>query len=366
MRKLMIRGLLAAAVLATVMGLSGCGGDASSAPLASEKGPPAVPVEVAAVTMGELAPAYSATTNLEAEREAKVMAEVPGEVVAVLVEEGDHVAAGQVLARIDGARAAIELRQAKGVVDRLANDAKRNEELIERHMISRDAYDRTRFERDVQVAAVGLAANTLEKTEIRAPYAGVITRRWVKQGQWLKVQDVAFELADFSQLKARVHVPERVSGLIRPGQPVRFTADALGGREFTATIARVSPVVDRGSGTVGATIEVANPDESLRPGLFVRLAINYERISSAVLVPKSAVVSDIASTHVYVIEKSKAKKRAVTLGLENGSSVQVTSGLEPGMTVVTVGQQSLKDGDLVDVVRPAEIVAASQETAALN
>lgn len=366
MRKVLIRGVLATALALSVNALSGCGGDASSAPLAKVEAAPGVPVEVAPVTTGALAPAYSATTNLEAEREALVKAEVPGEVVAVMVEEGDHVAKGQVLARIDGARAAIELRQAKGVVDRLANDTRRNEKMIERHMISREAYDRTRFEHDVQKAAVGIAAMSLEKTEIRAPYAGVITRRWVKQGQWLKVQDTAFELADFSELKARVNVPERASGLIKPGQPVRFTADALGTREFTATIERVSPVVDRASGTVGATIVVQNPDETLRPGLFVRLAVNYEQIADAVLVPKSAVVSTDGTSHVYVVEKAKAKKRSVTLGLENGSDVQIVSGVTPGMTVVTVGQQSLKDGDAVEVVKSADIVAASAKTVSID
>src|SRR5205085_2623377 len=155
-----------------------------------------------------------------------------------------------VLARIDATKQAIELRQVQGMVDRLEHDAKRNERLVERHMISREAYEQTRYQQDEQRAAAGLAAVTLKKTEIRAPYAGVVTRRWVKEGQWLKVQDLAFDLADFDNLRARVNVPERASGLIKPGQPVAFSADALPGMKFAATVERVAPVVDRTSGTV--------------------------------------------------------------------------------------------------------------------
>lgn len=373
MRNLLIRGGFALGFAAFVPLMAGCGADAGAktaataeakqAPKADQA--PAVPVEVAAVAAGPLAPSYVATTNLEAEREAQVRAEVAGTVVDVLVEEGDRVAAGQVLARIDNEKQAIELRQVESVLKRLDHDAKRNERLAERRMISREALEQTQYEQDVQRASAGLAAVTLRKTEIRAPYAGVVTRRWIKQGQWLKLQDPAFDLADFDTLRARVNVPERASGLIKAGQPVAFTADALAGRKFAATVERVSPVVDRTSGTVGAIVRVDNRDGALRPGLFVRLAIEYQHIDQATLMPKIAVIANEQATHVFVVDNGKARKRDVTLGVENGEQVQVLAGVEPGATVVTLGQQSLKDGDAVQVVSGEKAVSGSESTASL-
>jgi membrane fusion protein, multidrug efflux system len=359
------------ALTACVPLLAACGADAGAKAGAEAKAvtkadaAPGVPVEVAAVAVGPLAPSYVATTNLEAEREAQVRAEVAGEVVAVLVEEGDRVTAGQVLARIDNRHQAIELRQARSVLERLDHDTRRNERLVARRMISREAYDRTRYEQEVQRAAAGLAANTLGKTEIRAPYAGVVTRRWVKEGQWLKLQEPAFDLADFDDLRARVDVPERASGLIKPGQPVSFTADALSGATFTATVERIAPVVDRTSGTVGAIVRIDNRDGALRPGLFVRLAIEYQRVEDATLMPRIAVIANEASAHVFVVDGGKARKRDVTLGVEHGETVQVLAGVAPGTTVVTLGQQSLEDGDAVTIVGGDKAVADADSTASL-
>ena len=111
-----------------------------------------------------------------------------------------------------------------------------------------------------------------------------------------------------------------------------------------------------------ASLELA--DGVLRPGLFVRLAVNYEQIADATLMPKSAVVGNGSATHVWVVEDTKVAQREVRLGVENGSQVQVIEGLAVGATVVTVGQSGLKDGDKVVVVTAAEVDPASA-TAAL-
>jgi membrane fusion protein (multidrug efflux system) len=365
MRTILQRGLLAAALGVAVAQLSGCGADANSQELTQREAPASVPVEVAEATRGTLDPSYAASGNLEAERDARLITEVAGQVLEVLVEEGDRVAAGQVLARVDTTRAELELEQAQSVVNRLRHDAERHELLLERKMVSREAYDRARYERDTQQAVVDIARLTVTKGALRAPYAGVITRRHVKAGQWLDTQTPAFEIADFSELKVRIDVPEHVSGLLREGQPVALRADALGNSEFAAVVERTSPIVDRATGTVGVTVAVDNPDQRLRPGLFVRLDVRYDHIAEATLVPKSAVINDGPNTRVFVVADGKADERRVALGLETGDRVQVLSGLEPGATVVTVGHNALNDGDPVQIVNPVQAVATSAATASL-
>jgi membrane fusion protein (multidrug efflux system) len=356
--------VLAALIAAAAASLAGCGANAH-APADSVVENPGTPVEVGQVTRANLAATYEVTGALEAEREATILTELPGEVVEVLVEEGDRVAEGQVLARLDGARARLELRQAEVLAERMRYDSARNERLIERSMISRDAYDRGRFDLDTQRAAVGLARLTASKSEIRAPYAGVITRRHIKEGQWLTLQSKSFEIADFSELQARVAVPERAAALMHAGRPAAFQADALPGTHFVGAIERVSPVVDRATGTVAVVVSVENPDATLRPGLFVRLAVNYADVPDATLVPKLAVLSEGGRSRVFVVENGVAQQREVALGLEQRGQVQVLAGVEPGATVVTVGHSSLRDGDKVRVIESesSEQVAAAPASA---
>lgn len=349
--------------LAYAAGLAGCGGDAKSKPLADQQGTSAAPVEVASVTTGALEPTYAATASLEAVREAVIRAEMPGEILDILVEEGDRVAAGQVLARLDDARVRLELKQVATVADRLAHEAARSEKLLERQMISREAYDRARYERDTQDAAVAIARHSLSQGVIRAPYAGVVTRRHVKEGQWLALQQPAFEIADFTELQARLAVPEKQAMALQPGQPARFRADAFAGREFTGEVQRTSPVVDRASGTVGVTLALANADLALRPGMFVRVEVSFDPIEAATLVPKAAVIADAQHNRVFVvIENDVVDERSVVLGYEIGSLVQVLSGLEAGARVVTTGHSALKDGDKVAVVNAPAAARAIAST----
>ena len=114
---------------------------------------------------------FAGTAALTAERAANLVSETGGEVLKIYVEEGDRVAAGQVLARIDGARAQLALAETASVAKRLDHEAERANRLLDQHMIATDAVDRARFERDAQRASVDLAALSLSKAEIRAPYA---------------------------------------------------------------------------------------------------------------------------------------------------------------------------------------------------
>lgn len=356
---------LAGALLLAAGGLTACGGAApAQASAATPAAPRGTPVEVVEVVRGELAPNYVATGTLEARREAVLLAETAGEVVSIEVEEGDRVVAGQVLARIDATRQALELRRVTTEADRMQHDVARNQRLVERQMISREAFDRSRYEAQTQRAVVDLGRLAVDKTAIRAPYAGIVTRRFIKDGQWLKLQDPSFGIADFGTLQARVDVPERSAALIEVGAPVRFEADALPDQRFEATVARVAPVVDRASGTVAVVVDIDNAGGLLRPGLFVRLGVEYGRISGALLAPRAAVVETDGARHVFVVADGKASRRAVQLGLAEGDRVQVLDGLADGEQVVVVGQNTLTDGAPVLPLAPAQ-AAPRAATAAL-
>jgi membrane fusion protein (multidrug efflux system) len=362
----MTRRLLPSFILlaALVPSLSGCGSDAQSKPAAEAKADDkpkveAVTVETGAVTQGDITATYAGTATLEAEHEARLVAELGGVVLNLAVEEGQSVKKGQVLARVDGDRAALQLRQAEVALQRIAHNDARNESLYAKQLIARNAYEQNKSDLATSRAEVEMARLTLSKSSIVAPFDGVVTRRWVKLGQLLKATEPVFDIADFTALKAKLRVPERASVALRPGQSVEFSADALPHRRFDAKVERVAPMVDAASGTVEIVIAVNNSDASLRPGLFSRLTVAYDNVAAATLAPKAAVMSDASGSSVFTVQDGKAHRVPVTLGYESGKNVQVLAGLSVGNEVIVAGQSALTEGTRVEAVKPVAAVAVA-------
>ncbi len=349
--------------LAMALALSACSTGTAS-PAAVKEKPAGQPVEVARVARGELTARYAATATLAAENEAKLVSEVPGTVLELLVEEGARVRKGQVLARLDADRSRLQLREAEADLQRRRNDVERGEKLLARQLIPATLHDQATSDYAVRRAEVDLARVAVGKSEIRAPFDGVVTRRWVKRGQLLAAHAPVFDVADFSKLRADLRVPERDAVALAAGQPVQFHVDALGTQAFGATIERVAPVVDRASGTVEVTVAVANPDGRLRPGLFSRMDIAFLHIDDAVLMPKAAVLGSRNAAIAYVVRDGKAMRTPIRLGHENGTRVQVLEGLADGDAVVVTGHGALSDGALVEVLPGADALAQSRAVAA--
>jgi membrane fusion protein, multidrug efflux system len=338
--------------LVLVAALAGCSGGPAPTESAATASKPAdsLPVETARVTEGELTARYAATATLQAEHDARLISEVPGTVLELLVEEGAHVQKGQLLARVDAAHSRLQLREAEADLQRRRNDVERGEKLLARKLIAATTQDQAESDFAVRRAEVNLARVVVDKSEIRAPFDGVITRRWIKKGQLLAAQDPTFDIADFAKLRAELRVPERDAVAIAAGQSVDFTVDALGSRHFEAKVERVSPIVDRDSGTVKITVQIDNRDRSLRPGLFTRMDIAFLHVANAVLMPKAAVLGSGSAEMAYVIENGKAHRQAIRTGYDSGSRVQVIEGLSVGAEVVITGHASLNEGALVEVL----------------
>ena len=308
-----------------------------------------VAVETVAVVRGEMVAHYSATAALQAEHAASVIAEMPGTVRSIEVEEGDQVRKGQVLARLDADRSKLTLRQNEAELDKLKNEVDRNTRLIDRKLIPATLFDQSESMFLAQRADTELARMKVRKSEIRAPFDGVVTRRWIKRGQFMESNAAAFEIADFSDLTTRLDIPEGAAAL-KVGQQVSIKVDALPGQAFAGHIERIAPVVDQASGTIAVTVAADNSSKQLRPGLFCRLDIAYDRIADAILLPKPALQGGREDSTVFVVEGGKAKRKAVKLGRENGGVVQVLDGIEAGDMVITAGQSGLRDGADVEII----------------
>ena len=359
---------LAAVTLAAAL-LSGCseanGKAGSDSP---SDAVPAVPVEVSAPRVGEMLAVYSGTAAVDALRAAVVMPKITAEIRQVLAEVGDHVRAGQVLARLDGDQLRLQAAQAEANFRKLERDYQRNLELQKRGLVSVTAFDNLKYELDAARAAYELSELQLSYTSIRSPIDGVITGRGVNVMPGNTVSPMGsvidsnvsamFVVTDPKSMALAISVPEGQLSKIAVGQPAQVTVDAVPGKVFTGRVSLIVPRVDTATATFLVKIGIDDEEGLLLRGMFARVAIVTDRRPDAVQVPRSALLDSDGPPAIFVVEGGKAVERPLQLGLSNGGFVEVLSGLRRDEKVVVVGQGALKAGTEVRVVnQPATSIA---------
>jgi membrane fusion protein (multidrug efflux system) len=340
-----------ASLLASLVGctLSTDDGDSSNPKEASTEST-SVPVEVAALTRGPLQAIYAGTATLQAEADAEVVARVAGQVMGIQVEEGARVVAGQVLASLDPRQLRLQALQARAQLAKLERDYRRQTELSQKGLIAVSTLDGLRFDLDHQRASVELANLQLAYTDIRAPFAGVVAVRHIKVGQNLQQGALAFRVTNPTPLKAQVFVPERELARLKLGQSASVQVDALPGRQFNARVSLVAPTIDAATATFKVTLLVDDTRAELKPGMFARIAIVFDRKNDAWSIPRVALLEGEDTPRIFVVKDGKAHAREVALGLSEGAQVELLTPLPADTQVVVVGQNGLKDGNSVKVV----------------
>ncbi len=323
---------------------------------AAAEEPAPTPVSVAAAGVGPVAVRLATTSAIEAERTAQVLSETSGVVTGILVGEGQRVAEGAVLAHVDARDRRLSFEQAELRLSRAEAELSRQRRAFEQDLVAEYEYEKARFDRDLAASERETARLELERTEIRAPFAGTITELAVVAGARLEPAQHLLTLADFDTLIARLYIPERdVAGLV-PGQRARIhpESDPRGaGRD--GAVREIGPVVDRSTGTVKVTVAIPHGGGgAVRPGSFARVVIETGVRENAVLTPKRAVMRGNGQSHVFVVENGRAVRRDVTLGAEiegpSGALLEVAGGLAEGEQVVVAGQGSLAPGAAVEVL----------------
>ncbi len=341
-----VSGLIFSAALFT----SSCSTEMQSKNLDDKDSTSAIPVEVAYAGNGEISAYYSSTATLEADEEAKVVAKVRGVVKELLVEEGDFVSAGDVLASLEDEQLEIEASRAKATMDRLNNEFSRKRELFEKNHISAEEFENAKFEFEAQKSAYELADLKIKYSKIRAPISGVVSDRLIKAGNMVNTDQEVFKITDFDPLLAVLHIPEHEMNKLNKGQAALMHFDALPGESFIGQVLRVSPTVNPETGTFKVTISISDESRQLKPGMFGRVRIVYDTHPNALLIPKNAVITEDGLSSVFVINNKMAYRKTVSTGYTNGNNIEILNGINPADTVVTIGQSSLQDSSLVEVV----------------
>ncbi|MDJ0814137.1 MAG: efflux RND transporter periplasmic adaptor subunit [Woeseiaceae bacterium] len=340
--------LIAVLALTGIAVIPGCGtGQASVTDAAEVRAATPVPVETSAPVRADIFATYHATSTIESDVDAPVLARVGGEVVELLVEEGDVVAAGQVLARLDGQRLRLEMLSARADLERVSGELARYDDLAARGLVSEAMYDGLKYDMDALKARYDLARLNYDYSAIRATIGGVVTAREIKLGEHITADSVAFRITDSSELIAYLQIPQAELAKFATGHRADLEVDSMPGTSFGATIARISPTIDIRNGTFRATAVIDNEQGDLVPGMFARFTVAYEKHVDALLIPRIAVIEEDDEASVYVVSDGAVTRRIIEVGIASENHVEVLSGLDENEEIVVIGHSGLRDGSKV-------------------
>jgi membrane fusion protein (multidrug efflux system) len=337
------------------------------------------PVVIAGVTVADVEERISATGELQAQDHAEIAAEVPGQVTGIQVEEGQPVAAGQVVLEIDPQKRELELANAR------AGLAQAQASLLE----AQRAHDRWKQLHDQNIAAdarmdevatqlsvarsrhtaaeaqVGVAERALRDASVRAPFAGFVATRHVSRGEYVQVGQKLFELVSLDPIEVSFHVAERDSARVAPAQGVTLSVEPYPGESFRGEVTVVSPTIDPKTRTLRVEAHVANPDGRLRPGLFARVDLGVALRKGLLLIPEEAVLQRADGEVVFrTVDGNRVERVAVKTGLHRDRLVEVSSGLGREDVVVVRGQAGLVEGATVSPRNPDGTLVRTEVSAA--
>jgi membrane fusion protein (multidrug efflux system) len=347
--------------------VSAChGADDASPSQAGQAGARATasPIHVQTATVSEQPmPEYlTLTGSLHASRQSDIAADANGKVLQALVERGQAVKSGQVIATLDARSATLsataaqaQSRLAQEQLDQARRECERVKHLLETGAISQAEFDRQtsqctsqQWSATAAEAQQQSATKLLGDTRIRAPFDGIIGERFVNVGQYVEPSTRVASIYEPDPLRLELTIPEADLASIHEGVPVTFAVAAFGDEKFAGTIRYISPNVREASRDLVAEAVVSNSDGRLRPGMFAVAKLALREKPSAVVAAKALARDDTAARVFVVGSDKRVQERLVRLGETKGEMVAVRSGVRSGESVVLQPGPDVRDGARVE------------------
>jgi RND family efflux transporter MFP subunit len=341
---------------------------------------PALAVELGAASRGAMADVITVVGNLEGQASVEVSSKVNGRLEEVAVRIGDRVAKGGLLARVEAREIQEQVRQAEASFDvaratvrQREADLKfaqtnldRSRSLFDRQLLPRQTMDDADARHQSAQAQLDLARAqfaqaqarldelkvTLAATEIRSPVNGFVGKRLLDPGAFVSPNTPVVSVVEIDRVRLVANIVEKDLRRVRVGSSADVEVDAFPGETFRGQVARVAPVLDPATRTAQMEVEVPNGDFRLKPGMYSRVRLTVETKAQALVVPVNAVVTIEGRRGVFQVRDGTVKAATfvpVQVGLEDGTHVEVLSGLAESARVVTTGAAALRDGDPVTI-----------------
>ena len=307
------------------------------------------PVEVVAASVKRMSDDISAIGTLVSDESVQIAPETSGRIEQILFKEGETVAAGTVLIRLDDALIGAALSDAQARLKLAQATYDRVVTLRKSGNAAQSTLDQATSELVVTQAAVDLIKTQHEKLSIRAPFPGVLGFRTISPGAYVTAGTPLVNLEKIDKLKVNFSVPEIYLSKLAVGQKIEIIADALPGAPFEGTIYAIDPAIDVNGRAIKVKATLDNEDRKLRPGLLARITVKGVP-RTAVTIPESALVPRGNDFLVYKTDNGKAKETKVLAGRRENGFVEIIEGVDVGQQVVIAGQARLRDGVNVEIV----------------
>jgi membrane fusion protein (multidrug efflux system) len=328
--------------------------------VAAADAPKPIEVKTARLTRGEIVRFVTLPGTVRANQQATIYAKVPGYLKSISVDKGDTVKAGQALGEIEVPELLADLAKYRAEVRVAETDSQRMSAAQQKapDLVMPQSVDEAKGRLEIAKANLDRTETLLGYSKLTAPFAGVVTMRYVDPGAFVPsatsgsaAQNAAVAtLMDFDTVRVQVPVPEVEASLVRPGQPVRFSVEGLPGKSFEAKVSRFTYALDDASKTMLVEADLPNPQRELRPGMYATVRVGVEKHGEALLVPVDALVMEKANAFVFVADGGKARKTAVKIGFNDGAKVEVLTGLKENEPVILVGKMTLADGQSINTL----------------
>ncbi|MFT3767366.1 MAG: efflux RND transporter periplasmic adaptor subunit [Minicystis sp.] len=358
MRTKLVRPSRDALVLALAGALVGCK-QTQAAP--AERAADAVHVETVEVREQPMPRSLKITGTLRGKQQTDLAANAVGRVLKTFVERGAEVKQGDLLATLDIRNASLTAAEARAnaaLARAQAETAKREcdryQKLLDQGAVSAAEYDRMSdscrnapLSIEAAQARAQAASIVVGDGMIRAPFSGVVTERYVDEGEYVRQDSKVVSLVSLNPLKLELTVPEASLASVKEGGLVTFTVPAYPDRQFSGTVRFVGAAVRETTRDIVAEAVVDNPDRALRPGMFATVAL-LTGDAPAPVIPRSALVDKDGLVHVFAVVNQRLEERVVQTGAQKGDLVAVTRGLTHGDRVVQKPAPTLQNGQAVN------------------
>ncbi len=289
------------------------------------------------------------TGTLRAFDEVELHAETSGRITKIYFTEGSHVNKGNLLVKINDEELRAQFNKIELQIKLNEAQVKRQNELLKISATSQQEFDIAENQLNSLRADREALNAAIKKTEIRAPFSGVIGLRYVSEGSYVSPASQIASIQNINPVKIDFSIPEKYAGVVNKNDVVNFYIEKTE-QQFTGRVYAIEPKIDLSTRSLQVRALCDNKTEKILPGSFARIELRLKEINNALMVPTQAIIPVLKGQTVFVTRNGIAESVPVKTGVRTESEVQVTDGLQAGDTVITTGMNSLKPKTLVSVV----------------
>jgi RND family efflux transporter MFP subunit len=290
--------------------------------------------------------ALSFMGTFEPNRQNSIGSDASGKIVQISVKEGDYVTAGQVLAKVDNEYLLLQLQNLEVTIEGQKKDDERYTTLSASQAIPEVQAEKNKLALESLEIQKKQLQKQINSATIKAPFSGVITKKFIDLGSVVGPGVPLFEITDVSSLKLTVYVPEAEIMKFTKSQKVNVSADIYTGRTFDGTITNIAVQADK-SHNFAVQVTVSNSDKALMSGMYGNMSVNNQESKDALAIPRSALIGSTQNPQVYVIKNGKAMLTSFQAGISDGTHIEVARGIEKNDRIVIKGQVNLQNNSNV-------------------